>query len=82
MIDGTASIMYPTYPVDSVRRCVCLDVVACRFHDRSNDDKQQHAEEAFDTTPDVKNLCDEEIANTAGDRSNDTDDGGQSVFAE
>ena len=82
MIDGTASIMHPTYPVDSVRRCVRLDVVACCFHDRSNDDEQQHAEEALDTAPDIKNLCDEKVANTAGDRSNDADDRSQTVFAE
>jgi len=78
----TASTMRPTYPVDSVRSCVCLDVVACRFHDRSNDNKQQHTEETFDTAPDIENFCDEEVANTAGDRSNDADDRSQSVFAE
>ena len=78
----TASTMRPTYPVDSVRGCVCLDVVACRFHDRSNNDKQQHTEEAFDATPDVKKLGNEEVANTSRDRSNDADDGSQSVFAE
>ena len=72
----------PTHPVDSVCGCVSLDVVARRFHDRSNDNKQQHAEEAFNTTPDVENLGDEEITNTARDRSNDADDGSQSVLAE
>jgi hypothetical protein len=56
--------------------------VACCFHNRSNDNKQQHAEEAFDSAPDVENLCDEEVANTASDRSNDADDGSQSVFSE
>lgn len=56
--------------------------MACSFHDRSNDNKQQHAEEAFDTAPNVEDLRYEEVANTAGDRSNDADDRSQTVFAE
>jgi len=74
--------MRPTYPVDSVCGRVRLDVVACCFHDRSHDDKQQHAEEAFDAAPNVKNLGDEEVANTSRDRSNDADNRCQSVFTE
>jgi hypothetical protein len=74
--------MLPTYPVDSVCGCISLDIVACCLHDRSHDDKQQHAEEAFDTTPDIKDLRNKEVANTARDRSDDADDSGQSVFAE
>ena len=77
-----ATMMKSTYPVDSVCGCISLDVVACRFHDRSHDDKQQHAEETLDTAPDIENLGDEEVANTTRDRSNDADDRCQSVLAE
>ena len=79
---GTAVVARITYPVNSVCSCVRFDVVACCFHDRSHDDEQQHAEEAFDTAPDVENLGDEQVTNTTCDRSNDADDGGQSMFAE
>lgn len=76
------STILPTYPVDGVCGCISLDVVTRCFHDRSHNDKQQHAEETFDATPDVKDLRDKEVANTARDRSNDADDGSQSVLAE
>lgn len=78
----TATTMQSTHPVHCVCGRISLDVVARSLHDRSHDDKQQHAEEAFDTAPNVKDLGNEEVENTARDRSNDADDGGQSMFAE
>jgi hypothetical protein len=72
----------PTDPVDRIRRSVRFDVVARRLHDRSHDDKEQHAEEAFDTAPDVENFGDEQIADTTCDRSDDTDDCCQSMCIE
>jgi hypothetical protein len=72
----------PTDPVYGVRCSVRFDVVARCLHDRSHDDKQQHAEEAFDTAPDVENLGNEKIADTACDRSDDADDCCQSMCVE
>lgn len=67
-------------PVDGVGGSVRLDVLAGRFHDGADDNQTQHAEEALDTTPDVENLGDEEVAYTACDRSDNADYGGQAVL--
>lgn len=67
-------------PVDGVGGSVRLDVLAGRFHYGADDNQTQHAEEALDTTPDVEDLGDEQIAYTACDRSDDADYGRQSVL--
>lgn len=58
-------------PVDGVGSGVHLDVDTRSLHDHTEDDEEKHEQETFDTAPDVDQLGDEQVADTAKDGSHD-----------
>lgn len=71
-----------TDPVDGVAGSVCLDVLAESLHDSTDNDEQQHDEEALDTTPNIDNLADEEVTHASDDRCDNAGDAKQAVVLE
>jgi len=70
-----------TNPVNRVGRSVCLDVVAGRLHYSSNDNQEQHEKEPLNTTPNIENFSDEEVANTTCDGGDNAHNSGKAMLA-